>query len=297
MTLDELYTRLPSKEELLAWLLSQEGQTFMLYAAGVFLVLILFWAWRRHRRALENLGLARRKRELNEYFDEEAFTLVSESAESSATFTSPDFPPIGETNSEEPVVLDDVPALLPKLPFCRRAGLTTSHAERFSLNIEAVFFDPRLANEPTHDALRLLPFLPSGELLTEAPQSFNRGHLFAEPGKLIRVEGGLTVVRLLEAPLGSSATLTATPGWEWRVPTEALLTALLDALVVSHATQIPCAPVLRMSGAALFLRPNDTLVNRLLEREQSALTFIQPMLGHAKLTTERYAQLMAVALA
>lgn len=269
----------------------------MLYAAGVFLVLILFWAWCRHRRALENLGLARRKRELNEYFDEEAFTLVSESAESSATFTSPDFPPIGETNSEEPVVLDDVPALLPKLPFCRRAGLTTSHAERFSLNIEAVFFDPRLANELTHDALRLLPFLPSGELLTEAPQSFNRGHLFAEPGKLIRVEGGLTVVRLLEAPLGSSATLTATPGWEWRVPTEALLTALLDALVVSHATQIPCASVLRMSGAALFLRPNDTLVNRLLEREQSALTFIQPMLGHAKLTTERYAQLMAVALA
>ena len=174
-----------------------------------------------------------------------------------------------------PVKPDPFAALdfLMTLPFERRSGLSTAHADLCGIGIEAVFFEPDAVSACSDDALRLVPFLPEGArlLLTESDrETFRAGELFAQPDAVIEVPAGFIALEYkskggrLEDPLR----------WAEMLRTKDLLQTIFGALALSASSGRPVAPVLRTQNAVFYLRPTTELRRLLTAGIEPAARFL-----------------------
>lgn len=160
------------------------------------------------------------------------------------------------------------------LPFVRRHGLSTAHAEIFGMDVEAVFFDPEDVSCWDEDALRLVPFLPEGLarlLLTEGDREvFRADALCAQPDAVLELPGGLIALEYksrggrLDDPLR----------WAGAMRGKDLIQTVLGALALSRDSGRPAAPVLRTNNAVFFLRPSPELKRLLGAHLAEAETFL-----------------------
>ena len=165
-------------------------------------------------------------------------------------------------------------AVLLTLPFERRPGLTTAHAELCGMGIEAVFFDPELVERIEDDPIRLVPFLPAdmGRLLFRESdrETFRAGPLRAQPDAVIELTTGLIALEYKSKGGRPEDPIR----WAETMREKDLLQTVVNALVLSAESGRPVAPVLRTHNAVFFLRPGEAVLKLLRENVDSALLFL-----------------------
>lgn len=189
--------------------------------------------------------------------------------------------------------------ILLTLPFERRPGLAMAHADLCGAAVEAVFFDPEPVSRWDEEALRLVPFLPSGAarlLVTESDrETFRAGALHAQPDSVLELPGGLIALEYkskggrLEDPLR----------WAEALRTKDLLQTVLNALALSAESGRPAAPVLRTQNAVFFIRPTLALKQALTENLDGAAAFLTTSsegAAPAGISASDYAELMTPAV-
>lgn len=189
--------------------------------------------------------------------------------------------------------------ILLTLPFERRPGLAMAHADLCGAAVEAVFFDPEPVSRWDEDALRLVPFLPSGTarlLVTESDrETFRAGVLHAQPDGVLELAGGLIALEYkskggrLEDPLR----------WAEALRTKDLLQTVLNALALSAESGRPAAPVLRTQNAVFFIRPTPALKQVLTGNLAGAAAFLATSsegAAPAGISASDYAELMTPAV-
>lgn len=160
------------------------------------------------------------------------------------------------------------------LPFERRPGLTTAHAELCGMGIEAVFFDPELVARIEDDPIRLVPFLPAdmGRILFRESdrETFRAGPLRAQPDAVIELTTGLIALEYKSKGGRPEDPIR----WAETMREKDLLQTVVNALVLSAESGRPVAPVLRTHNAVFFLRPGEAVLKLLRENVDSALLFL-----------------------
>lgn len=329
---EELLTYIPSQAEVSAFFASEKGHWLVWAGLGLFLLLVILWALRRKRHALNNLGLSRvrrewlhtvsDKREPVTYTVDDGIRANEEPPEPLPTTPQrmAPLPPIPSAPAATPVATpasapaqsptpvepafaavhdtpDDIPPVLGRLPFCRRPGLQTASVtlpELPDLKVEAVFVDAKLLESFQQEpALWQLPFVPEATLLTRFDNVYRRGALIAQPSAIAQVSTGLAVI----TNAVSTTPLTLTDGWALALRPDELLLATINAMVVAHELSQPCAPILSFPGARLFLRPSPSLVTELVLRQGAAQAFAMSVSHRQTLNSVIYATLFAAARA
>lgn len=283
------------------WLIDPNHRLTIVLALAVCLLIILF-ALRQNRlhTAMENIGLNRLRRES----DSSALSLFTrpvlgqvepEAAPAAAPAQDAPLPeaPAVATGAADDEVIDTIPPLLARLPFCNRPGLTTGHAERYGFAIEAVFFSAKAAAGVKDPAVRLIPFLPAGKVLYKESdrKTFSRGKLFSQPDAVIETADGLVALEYKSR----GGRLDNRDDWADTLRAKDLFQTLIGAVVTAHALERPCAPVLRTNNAVYFLRPSPGIVSMVLEREAAARDFLQPFYARDGMAASDYAALLAQA--
>ncbi len=322
---EDLLAYIPSQEFLRVFFSTEKGQ-WVLWAGVIFLLLlIVLWILRRRARSLNNLGLSRVRREwlhnvversepVREMPDdgirakEEPLELLAlptpaatpaPLAESTpapvsqpqAVVYEPQRAPEPALHPVEPIA-DDIPALLGRLPFCQRPGLTTGSAVLAGMRVEAVFVDKALQSSLANDAgLSHLPFVPEARVSESFDNIYRRGALIAQPSAICEIETGLAVITksVITTPL------SAQMDWARVLRTDELFLTLLNAMVVAHELNTPCAPILECQGARFFLRPAEELVIEFIAQQEAAQHFAMGISKRQTLNTVIYATLLAAA--
>ena len=196
---------------------------------------------------------------------------------------------------EQPMIYHRTPSwsFLETLPFRMRQGLKTAHADLIGISVEAVFFDPESINRLSDPVLRLVPFLPDGELLARESdrKTFRMGSLHAQPDAVIQTDSGLLSVEYKsrggrsDDPSDISRSLR----------TQDLLQTLIEAMVLSTSQNRPVAPLLRTHNAVYFLRPERRIMKLLSENIVPAEDFLAPYSTQSGISASDYASLCAVA--
>ena len=284
---------------------------------GLALLLALFLLWitvRRRRRALENLGLSKLKRELTEAFKHKRVSHRIKITERSDTPIDigplPELPhtiDVTEVNAslaagEIKAYADTLPApvLLRKLPFTQRAGLHPASARTGAIAIEAVFVSEGLRETlrtSPDPVVKLLPFMPEsiGTLMSMEKKACEGPWIEATPHALIRTDDGVLVVTS-DAQSALGVPITPEAHWKEKIPLASLLEALLNALIVSRTLGKPTAPLLLLNGVVCFLRIDDAFIETLLAPAPQAHRFTSDFLQGAPMRASHYAQLLAATL-
>ena len=189
--------------------------------------------------------------------------------------------------------------MLLTLPFERRPGLTTAHAELCGMGIEAVFFDPELVARIDDDPIRLVPFLPPdmGRLLFRESdrETFRAGALCAQPDAVIELTTGLIALEFKSKGGRSEDPIR----WAETMREKDLIQTVVNALVLSAESGRPVAPVLRTHNAVFFLRPCETVLKLLKANVDGAAAFLEAAtdgLDRPGISALDYAGLMTVAV-
>ena len=200
-----------------------------------------------------------------------------------------------EHDDESPLFYRETPAwsFLETLPFRMRQGLKTMHTDIVGIGVEAVFFDPMTINRLSDPVMRLVPFLPDGEILVRESdrKTFRMGSLHAQPDAVIETSAGLLSVEY-KSKGGRSDDPT---DLRHSIRTKALLQTLIEAMVLSSAMRRPVAPILRTHNAVYFLRPERRIMKLLSESIVSAEDFISPYSTQPGISASDYAALCTVA--
>ncbi len=310
---DHLTAELPSKEALAAFVFSERGTWTVVLLALIALLLLIAWRLHARRVALENLGLPRLRRELSDLFklrqepldeavetDIIALEGVSPAVQSaqSASATGASTPMQGTSLDRAPHVTadmapDDVPQLMGRLAFEPRAGLGTAAATLGEIRVDAVFVSDALLGSLSDAALKLLPFAPEAHFHPSFNNVYHRGVLIAQPRAVLAVAGGMAVV----TESVQSGPLSPDHNWVRQLRQDELILAILNAMVVAHELNVPCAPILAFDGARLLLRPSTSLVLALVREQARAIEFALSLSKRNSLTTIVYASLFAAAAA
>ena len=190
--------------------------------------------------------------------------------------------------------------ILLTLPFERRPGLTTAHAELCGMGIEAVFFDPELVARIEDDPIRLVPFLPPdmGRILFRESdrETFRAGPLFAQPDAVIELTTGLIALEFKSKGGRPEDPIR----WAEAMREKDLLQTVVNALVLSAESGRPVAPVLRTHNAVFFLRPGEAVQTLLKDNVDGAISFLDASmqgLDRPGISALDYAGLMQVGIA
>ena len=190
--------------------------------------------------------------------------------------------------------------ILLTLPFERRPGLTTAHAELCGMGIEAVFFDPELVARIEDDPIRLVPFLPPdmGRILFRESdrETFRAGPLFAQPDAVIELTTGLIALEFKSKGGRPEDPIR----WAEAMREKDLIQTVVNALVLSAESGRPVAPVLRTHNAVFFLRPGETVQTLLKDNVDGAVIFLDASmqgLDRPGISALDYAGLMQVGIA
>lgn len=335
-TQETLLNAIPSMVEIRRFMHSDLGVWVFWGGIAALFLLLGLWLLRRRRLALENLGLPKLRRELSDIFgqrkepgtdEEEEPVLAREETVDPLPQTDPllaDNPAPQSSELREPVLgnvpaqvpapapvyaqppvsavhvlstyemPDDIPPLLDRLPFEPRAGLSTGRWLREDMKVEAVFVSEALeASLKDNSALELLPFVPQARSVEQFNNIYRWGALIAQPHALLQTEGMNVVVTRSVLPQH----FDAQNGWQNALRDDELLLAVLNALVVSHELNTPCAAVLAASGVRFFLRPSAQLVEDLVREQGRACDFAMSVSKRNTLSAVIYASLFAAARA
>ncbi len=201
----------------------------------------------------------------------------------------------GDDNDESPLFYREEPvwSFLETLPFRMRQGLKTMHTDIVGIGVEAVFFDPLTVNRLSDPVMRLVPFLPDGEILVRESdrKTFRMGSLHAQPDAVIDTTAGLLSVEY-KSKSGRSDDPT---DLRRSIRTKDLLQTLIEAMVLSSAMRRPVAPILRTHNAVYFLRPERRIMKLLSESIVPAEDFISPYSTQQGISASDYAALCTVA--
>lgn len=186
--------------------------------------------------------------------------------------------------------------ILQTLPFGRRPGLTSAHADLLGVGVEAVFFDPELVNSIEDGAIRLVPFLPpnAGRLLYRESdrETFRSGVLFAQPDAVIELAGGFISLEYKS----KGGRLEDPVRWAEEMREKDMLQTVIEALVLSAESGRPAAPVLRTQNAVFFLRPGPDALSIIERCAEDAAAFMAKSSGGAArpgISAGDYASLLA----
>ena len=318
---EDFLAYIPSQETMRVFFSTEKGQ-WVLWAGVIFLLLlIVLWILRRRTRSLNNLGLSRIRREwlhtiakrsepVKEMPDDgirakeeplEPLALPtaapvptpepSPAVTPSAPAYEPQRAPEPALSPAEPIA-HDIPPLIGRLPFCQRPGHTTASAVLAGMRVEAVFVDEQLQSSLAGDAgLSHLPFVPAATVSESFDNIYRRGALIAQPTALCEIETGLAVITksVITAPLSSQM------DWARVLRTDELFLTLLNAMVVAHELNTPCAPILESHGARFFLRPAEELIIEFIAQQEAAQRFAMGISKRQTLNTVIYATLLAAA--
>ncbi len=264
------------------------------------------------RRGQASIGLARLREEAEDYAgqtieptfgrreaEESAPIFAREPAFAPEPAPSVDAKAPEPLRKKDPVNLFEDARLLLTLPFERRPGLKTAHADICGMSVEAVFFDPDLVSRIEDPAIRLMPFLPAGmgKLLARESdrQTYVCGNLHAQPDAVIELKNGLIALEYKTKGGRSEDELR----WAEAMREKDLIQTAVEALVLAKSTGRPAAAVLRTHNAVFFLRlPADTieLLGRSAEAAEAFMTAAAQTPQGDGLSASTYAELMAVSL-